>query len=149
MRSHHTVWPACAAILATAFLAACGACTPPATPAATVTATVTATVPAPTAPATVTESPEPADPPKQKTDAPAAPAEEKKKLPDVVGMNLQAGQDTLQAAGFYVLNDKDATGQNRFQVFDRNWVITKQTPAGGRTVSTSTLITLYAKKIGE
>ncbi|MEV0200071.1 hypothetical protein [Nonomuraea sp. NPDC050691] len=143
MRSHHTVWPACAAILATACLTACGAATtPPAVP----VATVTATMPAPTA--TVTESAEP-DSPQQETDAPAAPAKEKKKLPNVVGMNLQAGQDTLQAAGFYVLNDKDAAGQNRLQVFDRNWVITKQTPAGGRTVSTATLITLYAKKIGE
>ncbi|MEU7749826.1 PASTA domain-containing protein [Nonomuraea sp. NPDC052129] len=73
----------------------------------------------------------------------------KKKLPNVVGMNLQAGQDRLQAAGFYILNDKDATGQNRFQVYDRNWVVTRQSPAGGSRVSTSTLITLYAKKYGE
>ncbi|MEV0758267.1 PASTA domain-containing protein [Streptosporangium sp. NPDC050280] len=76
-------------------------------------------------------------------------AVEKKVLPDVVGMNLQEGQDTMQAAGFYILNDKDATGQNRFQVYDRNWVVTKQTPAAGRKVAVDTLIILYAKKIGE
>ncbi|MGN9845287.1 PASTA domain-containing protein [Nonomuraea sp. H19] len=97
----------------------------------------------------VTESAQESDPPKPETGSPAEPAAEEKKLPDVVGMNLQEGQDTLQAAGFYVLNDKDATGQNRLQVFDRNWVITKQSPAAGRKVSTDTLITLYAKKIGE
>ncbi|MDP9870215.1 MULTISPECIES: PASTA domain-containing protein [Streptosporangium] len=73
----------------------------------------------------------------------------KKTLPNVVGMNLQKGQDTMQAAGFYVLNDKDATGQNRLQVFDRNWVVTRQTPAAGRKVPIDTLVTLYAKKIGE
>lgn len=67
----------------------------------------------------------------------------------MVGMNLQEGQDTMQAAGFYILNDKDATGRNRFQISDRNWVITKQTPAAGRKVSVDTLVTLYAKKIGE
>ncbi|WP_189240508.1 PASTA domain-containing protein [Planomonospora parontospora] len=70
-------------------------------------------------------------------------------LPNVIGMSLQEGQDTMQAAGFYVLNDKDATGQNRFQVSDRNWVVTDQSPAAGVSVSTNTLITLYAKKIGE
>ncbi|MGJ6960366.1 PASTA domain-containing protein [Streptosporangium sp. G11] len=105
-----------------------------------------------------------ASPPAEKTSEPSeqddqeptpTPAEEKeeaaekKVLPNVVGMNLQEGQDTMQAAGFYILNDKDATGQNRFQVSDRNWVVTKQTPAAGRKVTVDTLITLYAKKIGE
>ena len=108
--------------------------------------TVTATIPAPTA--TVTEKAPETDPP-QETSSPAKAATDKKRLPNVVGMNLQAGQDTLQAADFYVLNDKDATGQNRLQIFDRNWVITRQSPAAGRMVSTDTLITLYAKKIGE
>lgn len=64
-------------------------------------------------------------------------------------MNLQAAQDKLQAAGFYVLDDQDATGQGRFQVFDRNWVVTRQKPAAGRKISTDTLVVLYAKKYGE
>lgn len=128
------------AILATACLTACGGIAP-AAPVETVTATVQATP-------TETNSPDKTDPPKQE-ESPSEAAAEKKKLPNVVGMNLQEGQDTLQAAGFYVLNDKDATGQNRLQVFDRNWVVTKQKPAAGRRVSTDTLITLYAKKIGE
>ncbi|WP_405393437.1 PASTA domain-containing protein [Microbispora hainanensis] len=67
----------------------------------------------------------------------------------MVGMNLQAAQDKLQAAGFYVLDDQDATGQGRFQVFDRNWVVTRQKPAAGRKISTDTLVVLYAKKYGE
>lgn len=64
-------------------------------------------------------------------------------------MNLQMGQDTMQATDFYLLNDKDATGQNHFQVYDRNWVITRQSPGAGKSVPIDTLVTLYAKEIGE
>ncbi|OUC91074.1 hypothetical protein CA984_35120 [Streptosporangium minutum] len=67
----------------------------------------------------------------------------------MVGMNLQEGQDTMQAAGFYALDDQDSTGQGRLQIYDRNWVITKQDPAAGRKVATDTPVTLYAKKYGE
>ncbi|MFI6513431.1 PASTA domain-containing protein [Streptosporangium sp. NPDC050855] len=123
-----------------AALAGCGAGADTAVPAVTVTA------PAPTE-----KTPEPVE----EDDKESAPTEEqeeaaeKKTLPDVVGMNLQEGQDTMQAAGFLLLNDKDATGQNRLQVYDRNWVITKQSPAAGRKVPVDTLVTLYAKKSGE
>ena len=74
---------------------------------------------------------------------------EKVALPNVVGMNLQAGQDTMQAAGFYFLDDQDDTGQHRLQVYDRNWVVTRQEPPAGRKVPTSTKVILWAKKIGE
>ncbi|MER6170570.1 PASTA domain-containing protein [Streptosporangium sp. NPDC001681] len=125
-----------------AALAGCGAGADTAAPVVTVTA-----------PAPVEKSPKPIEKDDKEPDpTPAGEKEEvaeKKVLPDVVGMNLQEGQDTMQAAGFYILNDKDATGQNRFQVYDRNWVVTKQTPAAGRKVTVDTLITLYAKKIGE
>jgi hypothetical protein len=127
---------ATAAILTTAITTACtpgGASTPPPT-----VVTVTATAPAPPA----ETSPTPAD-------TPSSEAAERKKLPDVTGMNLQAAQDHLQAADFWVLNDKDATGQNRLQVLDRNWQVVRQTPAAGKRIPTDTLITLYAKKIGE
>src|SRR4051812_36105392 len=42
-------------------------------------------------------------------------------LPNEVGKQLQAAQDDLQAHGLYNLDDQDATGQGRFQVFDRDW----------------------------
>ncbi|GII56114.1 hypothetical protein Pth03_45030 [Planotetraspora thailandica] len=131
MRAHYLL----VAVLAAA-LTGCGGNSGTAAPVVTVTATPPA--PAVTVTEAVTETP---------TAEPAA--AEKKTLPDMVGKNLQAAQDELQAAGFYVLNDKDATGQNRFQVLDRDWVVTKQTPAAGRKISTDTLITLYAKKYGE
>lgn len=132
------------ALLAAACLTACGGGL------AAPVQTVTATAPAPTATETVAPAtPSPAEADESAPTPAAAEQVPKKQLPNVVGMNLQAGQDAMQAAGFYVLNDKDATGQNRFQVYDRNWVVTKQSPAAGRKVSVDTLITLYAKKIGE
>lgn len=117
-------------------LVACGTASAPTAPVVTVTA------PAPSA------TKPPKTPKGENADA-ATPAAKKMRLPNVVGMKLQAGQDKLQASGFYALNDKDATGRGRFQVFDRNWVVTRMTPAAGSKVSADTLITLYAKKYGE
>lgn len=112
-------------------VAGCGSGTGTAAPVVTVTQT---------APGTTKATGKPA-----KSSKPAS----RKTLPDVVGMNLQAAQDHLQAKGFYVLNDKDATGANRFQVSDRNWVVVRQTPVAGRKVATDALVTLWAKKYGE
>ncbi|MEV4423037.1 PASTA domain-containing protein [Patulibacter sp. NPDC049589] len=71
-------------------------------------------------------------------------------VPDVVGLkDLQLSQDTLRAAGFYVMDQEDTMGQGRSQLWDRNWVVTRQDPAGGECVSLDTTITTYAKKHGE
>lgn len=78
--------------------------------------------------------------------ATSAPPPEKKELPNVVGMGLQDAQDAMQAAGFWFLRDKDDTGQDRFQIFDRNWVVTRQSPEAGKKVSAASFVTLYAKK---
>ncbi|WP_229829417.1 PASTA domain-containing protein [Streptomyces massasporeus] len=69
-------------------------------------------------------------------------------LPDFTGENLQAAQDAAQAAGFYNLDDQDASGQDRLQVFDRNWVVCSQEPSPG-THPTDTRVILYAVKDGE
>ncbi|MEU3251700.1 PASTA domain-containing protein [Streptomyces sp. NPDC006997] len=94
--------------------------------------------------------------PKQDTDSPEAdtetPTEDDKadtaKLPNLVGKDLQAAQDEAQAAGFYVLDDQDASGQNRLQILDRNWTVCNQDPAPG-THPTDTLVTLFAVKDDE
>ncbi|MFF5721822.1 hypothetical protein [Streptomyces buecherae] len=52
-------------------------------------------------------------------------------LPDFVGKQLQAAQDAAQEAGFSNLTSHDVTGENRFQVYDRNWHICSQTPDPG------------------
>lgn len=70
-------------------------------------------------------------------------------VPDVVGLNHQLAQDTLQANGFYLLHEEDATGQGRMLILDRNWEVVSQSVPAGTSASTGTAITLYSKKIGE
>jgi hypothetical protein len=88
------------------------------------------------------QDPTPADTPDTDTDAGAA---ESAELPNLVGQDLQAAQDTAQAAGFYVLDDQDASGQNRLQVMDRNWTVCSQEPEAG-THPTDTKVVLFAVK---
>ena len=70
-------------------------------------------------------------------------------IPDVVCRDLQAAQDALQAAGFFVLDSVDGTGQGRRQLVDRNWVVVKQSVAPGTRPVRSTRVLLTAVKIGE
>jgi len=70
-------------------------------------------------------------------------------VPNVVGADHQLAQDTMQAAGLYLLDEKDCTGQDRLLLWDRNWVVVSQDPAAGSSVSEDTTITLCSKKDGE
>lgn len=69
-------------------------------------------------------------------------------MPNVVCMNLQEAQDTIQQAGVFFSRSKDASGQGRRQVFDRNWIVVAQTPEAGSTVGEAEAV-LSAVKIGE
>ena len=71
------------------------------------------------------------------------------KVPNVVGMDHQLAQDTMQAAGLYNLSEEDATGQDRALLFDRNWTVVEQEPAAGTTVTADQTIVLRSKKDGE
>ena len=68
-------------------------------------------------------------------------------LPNVVGMNLQAAQDCLQARGFWLLDDQPEYGEPRLQINDDNWTVTRQSPGPG-IYSEDVDITLYSKKTG-
>lgn len=70
-------------------------------------------------------------------------------VPGVVGEDHQLAQDTMQAAGLYVLDEQDATGQDRMLVFDRNWTVVAQDPSAGQCVSPDATILLSSKKDGE
>lgn len=83
------------------------------------------------------------------TAPPAAAAPKTCTVPNVVGMVHQYAQDAMQAAGLYMLQEKDATGRGRMLVLDRNWETTAQSVAAGQIVECTTVITLSAKKIGE
>ena len=55
-------------------------------------------------------------------------------MPDVVCMDLQYAQDTIQDAGVWLSRSVDATGEGRMQVMDRNWTVVAQTPAPGTPI---------------
>ncbi len=93
--------------------------------------------PIPVAPATSTASPATSASPKTCA------------VPNVVGMVHQNAQDTMQAAGLYMLLEEDATGQGRILALDRNWRTTGQSVPAGNVVDCTTTITLRAKKISE
>ncbi|MET9388413.1 hypothetical protein ABZY09_47525 [Streptomyces sp. NPDC002928] len=106
---------------------------------------------APTPTVTVTQSaeaPQETQAAQEEDSSDAEPAVETGDLPDFTGMVLQDAQDTAQAAGFYNLRDKDASGQDRFQVLDSNWKVCSQEPASGSHALGIT-VTMYAVKLTE
>jgi hypothetical protein len=52
-------------------------------------------------------------------------------MPNVVCMNLQQAQDTIQTTGVFFSRSQDGTGQGRSQFIDSNWVVVAQTPPPG------------------
>ena len=120
--------------------------------------TVTVTVPAIPDPAVSTvDTPvatepapmvsEPAAVPSAESAAPAEPVQFT--MPDVVGVNLQLAQDTLQALGSYLMDQTDATGLGRLQIDDSNWQVCSQDPAPAAVVPVETVVTLAAVKLSE
>ena len=71
------------------------------------------------------------------------------KVPYVVGMDHQLAEDTMQAAGFFTLLEKDCTGQDRMLLRDRNWTVAQQTPAAGTIAAHEADVTLCSVKDGE
>ncbi|MYW05082.1 hypothetical protein GT354_43790 [Streptomyces sp. SID3343] len=69
-------------------------------------------------------------------------------LPSFVGQGLQSAQDGAQAAGFSRLKSTDALGQNRYQVWDRNWKVCSQNPQPG-LIDPDATITFAAVKLEE
>ncbi len=104
-------------------------------PQPTTSAAVT-TVPPPTAPPTTAAPPPttlpPPPPPPAPTLAPAPPAAAV--MPDVVCLDLQFAQDTIQAAGVFFSRSTDATGAGRAQIIDSNWIVVAQTPPPGTPI---------------
>jgi hypothetical protein len=124
---------ALALLLAAAFaLAACGG---------EETVTVTEEVPAEDAPA--------AEAPLEDEEAASEEATDRARVPNVVGENHQYAQDTMQAAGFYALDERDCSGQGRLLLWDRNWVVREQSPPPGTRVSVDRTITLCSVKEDE
>jgi hypothetical protein len=49
-------------------------------------------------------------------------------MPDVLCMNLQDAQNAIQEHGVFRSRSVDATGADRMQIRDRNWVVVDQSP---------------------
>jgi hypothetical protein len=70
-------------------------------------------------------------------------------MPNVIGMNLQLAQDLLQSKGSYVMDQEDFKRLGRIQIIDSNWRVCAQSPASGKKVSTTSLVTLSSVKLAE
>jgi hypothetical protein len=125
-------------------VAGCAGGTPASQPTVTATVTASATASASDLPLTTSPPPLTTSPPPLTTSTARVGV-----VPNVVGVNHQLAQDTMQAAGFYFLTEEDASGQGRLLLNDRNWVVVSQSPAGGTTAALDTKILLRSKKIGE
>ena len=69
-------------------------------------------------------------------------------MPNVICMNLQDAQDSIQDHGVFFSRSRDATGRNRSQFIDRNWIVINQSPAPGKKIGEGDAL-LSAVKIGE
>jgi beta-lactam-binding protein with PASTA domain len=69
-------------------------------------------------------------------------------MPDVVGMNLQEAQDTIQLTGVFFSRSFDATGEGRSQLVDSNWHVVCQSPPPGTPIAEGDA-NLGAVKYGE
>jgi hypothetical protein len=69
-------------------------------------------------------------------------------MPDVVCMNLQEAQDEIQDHGVFFSRSVDASGQDRMQIMDSNWIVVDQTPAPGAEIGEGDAV-LSVVKIGE
>jgi hypothetical protein len=67
-------------------------------------------------------------------------------VPNVVGHDHQLAQDEMQAAGLYLLQEQDCTGQDRLLLYDRNWTVVEQDPPAGTKVGENDTITLCSKQ---
>lgn len=70
-------------------------------------------------------------------------------MPALVGRNLQVAQDMLQARGSYLLDQVDATSQDRFQLIDSQWQVCHQSPQAGAHVLKTKIVRLETVKLDE
>ena len=47
-------------------------------------------------------------------------------MPDVICLTLQDAQDLIQDQGVFYSRSQDATGKNRNQLIDSNWIVVEQ-----------------------
>jgi hypothetical protein len=71
-------------------------------------------------------------------------------MPNLIGRNLQAAQDAIQALTgnpAFFSSSTDLTGKGRMQVLDRNWQVCSSTPPPGATFTSDTAVDFGVVKI--
>jgi hypothetical protein len=79
--------------------------------------------------------------------APAA--NDRFRMPKLVGLVLQDAQDLLQSRGSYLLDQEDASGRGRWQLLDSGWKVCMQKPRPGVSIPVETIVTLWSVKLSE
>ena len=69
-------------------------------------------------------------------------------MPNVMCMDLQSAQDKIQEGGVFFSRSFDATGADRSQIIDSNWIVVSQDPAAGSPIGEGDA-RLVVVKIGE
>jgi hypothetical protein len=64
-------------------------------------------------------------------------------MPNLIGQNLQAAQDAIQALtsdAVFFSSSTDLTGRGRHQILDRDWQVCSSTPPPGQSFTTGASI---------
>ena len=59
---------------------------------------------------------------------------------NVLCMNLQDAQNLIQNQGVFVSRSKDASDQNRNQIYDRNWIVVGQNISTGSVIGENEVV---------
>lgn len=70
-------------------------------------------------------------------------------VPDARCMDLQLAQDKVEAAGLHNARAEDATGRDRSQFQDQEWVVVDQSPAPGTKVRPGTRVRFSVLAYGD
>ena len=74
---------------------------------------------------------------------------EDKRRPDLICRGLQAAQDEIQDRGVFGSKSKDATGESRRQIWDRNWVVAQDPEPGEKIGEFETILSVVKKSDDE
>jgi hypothetical protein len=67
-------------------------------------------------------------------------------MPNLLCMNLQDAQDLIQDQGVFFSKSEDASGQDRRQVIDSNWVVISQNFEAGAPIDEGEVVLGVLKK---
>lgn len=67
-------------------------------------------------------------------------------MPDVLCLTLQDAQNRIQDEGVFFSRSEDASGENRKQVYDANWIVIEQNVAPGERIDEGDVVLKVLKR---